>query len=419
MTKLWDLFTEQDLKEAIRNELVVKNDHPTLPYSILCYTIKAQYENIWNPVTTACRGLIVDSDMNLIARPFPKFFNYGQGESSFKEGSEEIFSLEITDKLDGSLGIIYTTPDGVGVATKKSFNSPEAQKAESIIRSKYPLFIPEPGVTYLVEIISKINRIVVDYNGVEDLYLLAIIENESGKYLQFPGRWPGPVVASMKVDDTLESINSKTRSGIVTLNTIEKSSINEGLVVRINNKHLVKMKNDEYVRLHGMKDHLTFQRLYEYYVVLRFGEHLATKDIMKIVGMSEGGVRQIVDRYSSIDDFLSNIPDELVADAKAYMSDLGDIADKKIESFKASIAVAKERGMTKKEVAQSDLENKSAIFAALDEKGYNEKRIEILAFAGLKPYGAEAILGYAAGEIKGPTLSKQLDVLPPARGVKL
>jgi RNA ligase len=56
------VFDRDLLAEMIDGGYVRAQTHPALPLTIYNYTEKAQYENIWNPVTLACRGLVVDAD---------------------------------------------------------------------------------------------------------------------------------------------------------------------------------------------------------------------------------------------------------------------------------------------------------------------------------------------------------------------
>ena len=64
------------LHEMIEEKMVVLNYHPNGYLRILTYSKECQGERIWNDVTEKCRGLIVDGDNNIIARPFKKFYNY-------------------------------------------------------------------------------------------------------------------------------------------------------------------------------------------------------------------------------------------------------------------------------------------------------------------------------------------------------
>jgi len=90
--------------------------HPELPLLIYGYTEKAQYENVWNPVTLTCRGLVVDSTSGaVVARPFAKFFNHGQPGAPTFAADEPV---TVTDKADGSLGVLHPVPSGWAVATR-------------------------------------------------------------------------------------------------------------------------------------------------------------------------------------------------------------------------------------------------------------------------------------------------------------
>ena len=63
-------------KHYIDKGLVVKQNHPTFPLSIYNYSRTTQYDGNWDRYTLACRGLVLDNEGNVIAKPFPKFFNY-------------------------------------------------------------------------------------------------------------------------------------------------------------------------------------------------------------------------------------------------------------------------------------------------------------------------------------------------------
>jgi len=63
------------LKEMIAAGYVKVNQHPTKDLFIYNYSETAQFERFWNEVTLQCRGLILDANYTIMARPFPKFFN--------------------------------------------------------------------------------------------------------------------------------------------------------------------------------------------------------------------------------------------------------------------------------------------------------------------------------------------------------
>ena len=94
---------------------------------ILNYTAKATYSGHWNEATVACRGLILDDAGRVVARPFPKFFGPSEPDAPAVPTHQE---MEVTAKLDGSLGIAYTHPEGdVRLATRGSLASEQALEA--------------------------------------------------------------------------------------------------------------------------------------------------------------------------------------------------------------------------------------------------------------------------------------------------
>lgn len=255
MTTLVDLFNLGDFNEAIRLEHVRVREHPAGGLWIANYTERCAYSNAWTPVTLACRGLIYRYDGSVVARPFEKFFNYGQ------PGCPELdphAPAEVLDKVDGSLGILYPAPDGWAIATRGSFASEQAIHATKIYRDLYDHeFAPPAGWTVLVEIVYPENRIVVDYGYLDDLILLGAVEIDTGRavgaYSQILRDWPGLRTAGFGARSLADALAMRPRSGA------------EGVVVRlIDTGQMVKIKQDEYVRLHRIITGLTARRVWEH-----------------------------------------------------------------------------------------------------------------------------------------------------------
>ena len=153
--------------------------HPSLPLAVYNYTETAQYADVWNAVTLACRGLIVDAGTGAVAGPaVPKFFNHGQPGAPELDLAEPV---DVTDKADGSLGILYPSADGWAVATRGSFASDQARHATAVLRHRYAGVHAAAGLTVLVEIIYPANRIVLDYGGLDDLVLLGAVDIATGR----------------------------------------------------------------------------------------------------------------------------------------------------------------------------------------------------------------------------------------------
>lgn len=254
MTNVRDLFSTAELEAAIEAKHVRVNDHPSLPYRLYNYTEIAQYQKAWTDVTRACRGLIVHRDSGeIIARPFPKFFNHGENNHHPFRDDEPV---TVTDKLDGSLGIIYRTGDGgLAVATRGSFTSEQAVHATNILRTKYQDWQPAEGSTVLVEIVYPQNRIVVDYGDTDDLLLLGAVHIDTGITASpMEVFWPGPKADVFRYASFKEALAAEPRKN------------SEGLVVHFRDSDVrVKIKQDDYVALHrivtGWNERTIWERL--------------------------------------------------------------------------------------------------------------------------------------------------------------
>ncbi len=237
------------LQQNITEGLVAVQKHPEQELYIYNYTQKVQYDRVWNEITLICRGLILDADYNVIARPFPKFFNLGELE----ELEVPELDFEVYEKMDGSLGILYWAKGMPYIATRGSFTSVQSQKANALLYGKYKDCISnlDPGNTYLFEIIYPENRIVLDYGDKEELVLLAIVETHTGK--EFAVKDLGfPVV---KRYDGIRDI-----AAIREMNDDTK----EGFVIRFANNFRLKVKFKEYLRLHRIITQISSVDIWEY-----------------------------------------------------------------------------------------------------------------------------------------------------------
>lgn len=247
--------------KLIEDGYVNKIKHPTDDLYIYNYTAKAQYENKWleYPEIRLCRGLVLNSDNFIVARPFEKFHNIEEhSEKSIVGALPNYRSFEVYDKLDGSLGISYVHSGGVGIATRGSFSSDQAIWATQFLKTNHTLFTQDhpEDLTFLFEIIYKQNKIVVDYDF-KGLVLLSIMRKD-GSELQRPliekyaERYKFKVVEKF---DFLEDFSD--------IRNIVKRENAEGFVVKFDNGLRVKLKYNEYVRLHKIVTGVNTKTIWE------------------------------------------------------------------------------------------------------------------------------------------------------------
>jgi RNA ligase len=219
------------------------------------YNKRCQYDNVWNEYTKTTRGLITKPDGTIVSRPFKKFFNLNASEESkFENLPNEIPNAY--EKLDGSLGIQYPFDDNPCITTRGCFTSPMAQWATKWIQSKYKLSDFNPAWTYLHEIIYPENRIVIDYHGRSELALLAVIETETNieqDYIAEANRLNLAFAREFSFNDINELIEKSKNM----------PADEEGFVLKFPNGLRVKIKSEEYLRLHRVLSSISNMSVWE------------------------------------------------------------------------------------------------------------------------------------------------------------
>ena len=281
------------LNKYIADGLVVKQDHPSLPISIYNYSRTCQYESKWDDITINCRGLVLDKDGEVVAKPFPKFFNYEELEGlKFRESKIPNETFDVFEKMDGSLGIVFNYEGEWIMATRGSFTSEQAIRGMEMLK-KLPYEQLIENCTYLFEIIYNENRIVVDYDY-EDLVLLAIIDRVDGYELDlYNVHLEGICIAAIYANAGFRVV--KRYNGITDFKQLKETISNdaEGYVIKFKSGMRMKIKGDEYIRLHKILTNFSTIDIWE---LLRDGHPL--------------------------DEFLDRVPDEFDVWVKQTISGL-------------------------------------------------------------------------------------------------
>lgn len=252
-----DLIPADDLAAALDAGHVTRKEHPSLPLAIFTYTRVCQYDNIWNPVTMHCRGLIVDTaTQQIVALPFPKIFVTGMHGVHDFAPPLPAEPFEIFEKLDGSLAIAFHYNGRWHAASKGSFISEQAQWAQTWLDA-HDTSLLDPKLTYLAEAIYPSNRIVVDYGDREALVLLAAYRPADGteEPLAAVAEHWAPIGSAARAwgfgSDITElekaAANDTTMDGRIAGGTAE-----EGYVIRFALGLRAKVKLSAYLALHKL-----------------------------------------------------------------------------------------------------------------------------------------------------------------------
>ncbi|WP_405677107.1 AAA family ATPase [Streptomyces sp. NBC_00868] len=369
---LHDLLPAQALADAIDAGYVTRKSHPELPLSIYTYSRTAQYERVWNQVTTRCRGLVADDTTGaIVALPLPKFFNVGEHESGQPYAPalpDEPF--EVYDKVDGSLAVVFHYADRWRVASKGSFISAQATWAQRLLDTKDTAAL-RPGTTYLAEILYPQNRIVVDYGDRRDLVLLAAFGADGTEVplAEAAPHWEGigsvvTVWPAMPLDELIALTESNTLPGGATATGIDA----EGFVLRFASGVRAKAKLSEYVRLHKVLTGVTERDIWRGHGIQRFAG-LPAKQLAQGLNCTVADIE--ASGGKPLDALLEQVPDEFdtwVREVIARLEDATARHERAVDEAYAGLAhLAADRGAFARAVQQlGDRSIRAAMFMRLD-----------------------------------------------------
>jgi RNA ligase len=387
------------LNDYIEKGLVIKQVHPTLPLSIYNYSRTCQYDKLWDDITLNCRGLVLDNEGNVIAKPFPKFFNYE--EHTADEIPNELF--DVYEKMDGSLGILFyyeeklsderryniwfnnnyetgmerffdpnnlpdfdnpyyePTPKIKGewhMATRGSFTSEQAIKGKELLE-KYNFEKLHTDYTYLFEIIYKENRIVCDYDF-EDVVLLGVINKKTGIEVNLNSD-----TENIRIQNIVKNIGFNVVMRYNTFgegfNVLKKeiSNSKEGYVIRFKGGMRMKIKGDEYIRLH------------------RILTNFSTTDIWELLRTK-----------GNMDEFLERVPDEFDKWVKETVRDLVVRYENIEKDYSEVFSNLKKQNLDRKDFATKALHyrHSSVLFSMLDGKSYEDMIWKMIKPKWSKPF---------------------------------
>lgn len=258
MHLLSDIVSLPALDQAIRDGYVRRTLHPEYPYAILNYTEAAQFDNHWDEVTMVCRGLIYQYNTGeIIARGIPKFFNHNQAGAPLFALDDQVL---VADKVDGSLGILYPTPDGdFAIATRGSFTSDQALWATEWLHDPERITDEVNEVmnnikytgeyenyTELFEIVYPENRVVVNYGDRAELVYLGSVFIPNGYW-------------EPMIDPESEPL---TYGEVLSLPP--RTNAEGWVLTRVRDGAVVKVKYEDYLELHRAIFGLSARRIWEW-----------------------------------------------------------------------------------------------------------------------------------------------------------
>lgn len=145
-----------ELKQFVENnpKLVTRRESKRYPgLFTLKYTRAVFYDALWdaNPLLLECRGLVVDSDYNVVVKPFTKVFNYQENGTTIDP--EDVCCY--VRKVNGFMACVTRNSkysDNLIISTTGSLDSEHVDLAKKHIPSSYWWHAIAEGETLIFEI---------------------------------------------------------------------------------------------------------------------------------------------------------------------------------------------------------------------------------------------------------------------------
>jgi RNA ligase len=333
------------VREAIKDRPeFIEADRGT--YTVFDYTL-AHTDSFDCPLRRECRGLIFDDKGRVLSRRFHKFFNLGEKEETFPQNINWNQSHVLLEKLDGSMITPLIINDDVRWATKMGLTDIGLLVDKFVAsRPHYVRFAQSchfSGWTPIFEYVAPHNRIVLPYQE-ENLVLLAMRHNVKGEYL---------IPSAMRVEAT------EYRIPVVpvyngSMDDLKNKTDIEGIVVRFDSGHMVKVKTDWYVAIHRAKENLLFE-----------------KDILKMI------------LEEKLDDVLPHLKDDDRKRIEKYQREIGETVDAHAFAVNEILTRCANQSITRKDFALKYMQKagkfvSQIVFSCWDKSDYDFIRQQVI-----------------------------------------
>lgn len=314
--------TIDDVLPAIkdRDEFIISKKDG---YIVINYAVN--YEDTFPVVKTnedsirrECRGLIFNSNDILISRPFHKFFNLNEKEDLQFNNIDLSIPHKILMKLDGSMIRFAYINNELRALTKMGITEVSIQVDEWLKnKPNYIEFIKESinwKFTAIFEWCSPYNQIIIKHDT-SDLILTAIRDTFVGDYVSYDII---KIIADLYDVSSVKQYETSFISGIKKLSEIISNEKDmEGVVVRFDDGHMIKIKTLDYLLMSKARDSIIREKNI---VNLIINDKI--DDMIPL--MSEQDKEKVI-KFK--DEFLKNkklVTEQLILDVKSAINEYGD-----------------------------------------------------------------------------------------------
>ncbi len=229
----------------------------------------------WTPDNLHLRSLMIDSEGNIVSHSFKKFLNVGEKPELYPN-PEEYNDWVIESKEDGSLLICDWIFDSFNARTRGTISYKSLANFDDFdyVFKKYPRLIDvcraNPDDSYLMEITSPNQKIVIDYGNEPDIKFLGFIHKPTGLY--YPAYSKEGEFIKSQISCKSPEIYMLTGNLSEMAAQVKKWERLEGIIIKYNNnQNFVKAKSDWYNFRHVLKGRLgSINNLIDLFVELKY-----------------------------------------------------------------------------------------------------------------------------------------------------
>lgn len=216
--------------------------------NLVCFKYSQIDSDFHNPIVRECRGIILEKDSwNVVAYPFKKFFNFGEEYADNIDWESAV----VETKEDGSLIKIYFYNDEWKIATNNTIDAEDAELQSGPYKNFRQLFDAAAEkchfdflklnryFTYCCEICSEFNIIICPQS---EMRLIHIGTRDNRTFQE--------VETNIGIPHPQRYALSSLEDCIAMAKTFDFTK--EGFVVKDKNYNRIKIKSEDYVKVHRM-----------------------------------------------------------------------------------------------------------------------------------------------------------------------
>lgn len=174
------MITDLELKNFCEKneELISKYESKSVPgLFVVKYKRKVFYKSLWTPELQELRGLVVDKDFNVVARPFTKIFNRFERNTDIHP-DEDVIAVE---KINGFLGCVtFDFTHGPIYSTTGSLDSPFAVLVKKHLGHLEDSPFMVSNTTMMFEVVDESDPHIIDETP--GVYLIGARDTGTGEH---------------------------------------------------------------------------------------------------------------------------------------------------------------------------------------------------------------------------------------------